>query len=37
MGRCYLHYVAKVRKHNLEPIEYFCDVFRRIKKTAKDK
>lgn len=23
--------------HNLEPVEYLCDVFRRIKKTAKDK
>lgn len=23
--------------HNLEPVEYLCDLFRRIKKTAKDK
>ena len=23
--------------YNLEPVEYLCDVFRRIKKMAKDK
>ena len=24
-------------RHNLDPLEYLCDVFRRIKTTAKDK
>lgn len=32
-----MSHFANIRKHNLEPIEYLCDVFRRIKKTAKDK
>ena len=32
-----MSHFANIRKHNLEPVEYFCDVFRRIKNTAKDK
>lgn len=28
---------SNIRKHNLDPVEYLCDVFCRIKKTAKDK
>lgn len=32
-----MSHFANIRKHNLEPIEYLCDVFRRIKKTANDK
>ena len=35
-ARLMSHY-ANIRKHNLDPVEYLCDVFRRIKKTAKDK
>ena len=26
-----------MRKHNLDPVEYLCDVFCRIMKTTKDK
>ena len=36
LARLMSHF-ANIRKHNLDPVEYFCDVFRRIKKTAKDK
>ena len=32
-----MSHFANIRKHNLDPVEYLCDVFRRIKKTAKDK
>lgn len=32
-----MSHFANIRKHNLAPVEYLCDVFRRIKKTAKDK
>lgn len=32
-----MSHFANIRKHNLEPMEYLCDVFRRIKNTAKDK
>lgn len=32
-----MSHLATIRKHNLEPVEYLCDVFRRTKKTAKDK
>ena len=32
-----MSHFANIRKHNLEPIEYLYDVFRRIKNTAKDK
>lgn len=32
-----MSHFANIRKHNLDPIEYLCDVFRRIKNTAKDK
>ena len=28
---------ANIRNHNLDPVEYLCDVFRRIKNTANDK
>ncbi len=31
-----MSHFANIRKHNLDPVEYLCDVFRRIKKTAKD-
>lgn len=31
-----MSHFANIRKHNLESIEYLCDVFRRIKKTAND-
>lgn len=34
---CLMSHFANIRKHNLDPVEYLCDVFRRIKKTAKDK
>lgn len=30
-------FTSDIRKHNLDPVEYLCDVFRIIKKTAKDK
>ena len=39
-GVCFarlMSHFANIRKHNLEPVEYLCDLFRRIKKTAKDK
>ena len=32
-----MSHFANIRKHNLDPVEYLCDVFRRTKKTAKDK
>lgn len=32
-----MSHFANIRKHNLNPIEYLSDVFRRIKTTAKDK
>lgn len=32
-----MSHFANIRKHNLDQVEYLCDVFRRIKKTAKDK
>ena len=32
-----MSHFANIRKHNLDPVEYLCDVFRRIKKTATDK
>ena len=32
-----MSHFANIRKHNLESVDYLCDVFRRIKKTAKDK
>lgn len=32
-----MSHFANIRKHNLEPMEYLCDVFRRIKNTAKNK
>ena len=32
-----MSHFANIRKHNLDPVEYLCDAFRRIKKTAKDK
>ena len=32
-----MSHFANIRKHNLEPMEYLCDVFRRIKNTAKGK
>lgn len=32
-----MSHFANIRKHNLEPVECLCDLFRRIKKTAKDK
>lgn len=32
-----MSHFANIRKHNLEPMEYLCDVCRRIKKTTKDK
>lgn len=33
-----LHTITRVEeRHNLDPLEYLCDVFRRIKTTAKDK
>lgn len=32
-----MSHFANIRKHNLDPIEYLTDVFRRIKTTAKDK
>ena len=32
-----MSHFANIRKHNLDPLEYLCDVFRRIKNTAKDK
>ena len=32
-----MSHFANIRKHNLDSVEYLCDVFRRIKKTAKDK
>ena len=32
-----MSYFANIRKYNLNPLEYLCDAFRRIKKTAKDK
>lgn len=32
-----MSHFANIRKHNLDTVEYLCDVFRRIKKTAKDK
>lgn len=32
-----MSHFANIRKHNLDPVEYLCDVFRRIKKMAKDK
>ena len=32
-----MSHFANIRRHNLDPLEYLCDVFRRIKKTAKDK
>lgn len=32
-----MSHFANIRKHNLDPVEFLCDVFRRIKKTAKDK
>lgn len=32
-----MSHFANIRKHNLNPIEYLTDVFRRIKTTAKDK
>lgn len=32
-----MSYFANIRKHNLDPVEYLSDVFRRIKTTAKDK
>lgn len=32
-----MSYSANIRKHNLDAVEFLCDVFRRIKKTAKDK
>ncbi|MDD6895008.1 MAG: hypothetical protein PUD51_04000 [Prevotellaceae bacterium] len=28
---------GKYCNHNLDPVEYLCDVFRRIKNTANDK
>lgn len=28
---------ANIRNHHLDPIEYLCDVFRRIKNTSKEK
>ena len=39
-GVCFarlMSHFANIRRHNLDPVEYLCDVFRRIKKTAKDK
>ena len=30
-------FTSDIRKHNLDPVEYLSDVFRRIKTTAKDK
>lgn len=32
-----MSHFANIRKHNLDPVEYLSDVFRRIKITAKDK
>ncbi len=32
-----MSHFANIRKHNLDPVDYLCDVFRRIKNTAKDK
>lgn len=32
-----MSHFANIRRHNLDSLEYLCDVFRRIKKTAKDK
>ena len=32
-----MSHFANIRRHNLDPLEYLCDVFRRIKTTAKDK
>lgn len=32
-----MSHFANIRKHNLDPVEYLSDVFRRIKTTAKDK
>lgn len=32
-----MSHFANIRKHNLDPVEYLCDVFRRIKKTTKNK
>lgn len=32
-----MSHFAIIRKHNLDSVEYLCDVFRRIKKTAKVK
>ena len=32
-----LSHFANIRKHNLNPVRYLCDVFRRIKNTSKDK
>ena len=31
-----MSHFANIRKHSLDPVEYLCDVLRRIKKTAKD-
>lgn len=31
-----LIYRTMIRKHNLELVEYLCDMFRSIKKTAKE-
>lgn len=39
-GMCFarlMSHFANIRKHNLESVDYLCDVFRRIKKAAKDK
>ena len=39
-GVCFarlMFHFTNIRKHNLDPVEYLCDVFRRSKKTAKDK
>lgn len=32
-----MSHFANIRKHNLEPVECLCNLFRRIKKTSKDK
>lgn len=32
-----MSHFANIRKHNLDSVGYLCDVFRRIKNTAKDK
>lgn len=32
-----MSHLANIGKHNLNPVEYLYDVFRRIKKITKDK